>query len=67
MASRKRYGAGEGMPAGRGKKAGHILMAAVLAAAVLITLVAAGFLILQVLGKGNLYGSASSDALVTQK
>ena len=64
MASRKRYGAGEGMPAGRGKKAGHILMAAVLAAAVLITLVAAGFLILQVLGKGNLYGSASSDALV---
>ena len=65
MANRKGRDTGQGLPARHRRKVGHILMTAVLAVAVLITMGAAGFLVLQVLGKGNLYGSASSDALVT--
>ena len=65
MANRKRTGnAGRGMSSGRGRKAGHIFMAVLLTAAVLISLGAVGFLVLQIVGKGSLYGSASSDALV---
>lgn len=59
MANRKSTGT-----ARRGGKAGHIFMAVILAVVVLISLGAAGFLVLQVLGKESLYSSVSSDALV---
>ncbi len=64
MANRKESGGRQGRSAGRGGKAGRILMTAILAVAVLISLGAAGFLLLQVAGRSSLYGSASSDALV---
>ena len=59
MANRKGAGA-----ARRGGKAGRIFMAVILTVVVLISLGAVAFLLLQIVGKGRLYGSASSDALV---
>ena len=56
--------AGKELPAGRSGRLGRALVGVVLGAAVLVSLAAAGFLVLQVVGRNRLYGSASSGSLV---
>ena len=56
--------AGKELPAGRRGRLGRALVGVVLGAAVLVSLAAAGFLVLQVVGRNRLYGSASSGSLV---
>lgn len=56
--------AGKELPAGRSGRLGRVLVGVVLGAAVLVSLAAAGFLVLQVVGRNRLYGSASSGSLV---
>ena len=55
--------AGKELPAGRSGRLGRALVGVVLGAAVLVSLAAAGFLVLQVVGRNRLYGSASSGSL----
>lgn len=74
MASRKAAGANGKAPGTKGRpaaggaaaggKAGRVLLTALLAVAVSISLAAVGFLVLQIVGKNRLYGSASSGELV---
>lgn len=74
MASRKAAGANGKAPGTKGRpaaggaaaggKAGRVLLTALLAVAVFISLAAVGFLVLQIVGKNRLYGSASSGELV---
>lgn len=74
MASRKAAGANGKAPGKKGRpaaggaaaggKAGRVLLTALLAVAVFISLAAVGFLVLQIVGKNRLYGSASSGELV---
>ena len=52
--------------AGAGGKLRHGLVTALLAAVVAVFLAAAGFLVLQIVGRSRLYGSASSDELVVR-